>query len=331
MSAISPRPSRPLPQPSLAGLEEPKPLRVVRKAASSVSLGSRRPLASQMETQDSFHRKFPSQYSARTLLQSPTQEGYGCESPTQSFSFQPYKAIRPLPPIPISPSFATPLTAPPTYRTMPWHTQPVRRPLPTPPRPLLEPSAPPPVRVCEPIPELPVQDTVVNIRPQIFLKVDSLFADDSASAISNGSPLVFTAPQMPSPITAQRKRVSKLTRHLGEPLPDFILNREAFIAATKEDKNGLIEKLGQLQLEVVVESATSSQEGSITESESLSEEGEEEEEEAEHAFSWPTIGGMTFRISRHGIGATKKWEREKGGKRWTEEDFSTVLDALRAL
>lgn len=122
------------------------------------------------------------------------------------------------------------------------------------------------------------------------------------------------SPELPSPRTVQRKRINKLRRHLGESVqvvldrPDKVDVLAGLRHAGNEDDFPI--------LNVTVESVLELQ--SSPDSDTSSEcDGDEADDRVDYFF--PPARG------------SRKWMRERGKARWTEDDFTKVLQDLRAL
>ncbi|KAF8892938.1 hypothetical protein BD779DRAFT_1507848 [Infundibulicybe gibba] len=211
------------------------------------------------------------------------------------------KTIRPLPPLPKSPPPPPPLTPP--------HTKPptkTHRPLPSPPPP--PPPSPhiTPTLTPAPIPpRLLHSQSVEHLRPLRPLTL----------RISPPSPDI---PQAPSPITAKRKRISKLRRYLGERVPNELVFghcQNSFRASLLQDKLQEIEK-SRIYTQVDQDSDYDSD---------VSDDDMEQLD-----YRWALANGTTVRtlpMKRF----SKRWYREQGGRRWEEDNFQNVLATLRNL
>ncbi|KAJ7682668.1 hypothetical protein DFH06DRAFT_1161797 [Mycena polygramma] len=130
------------------------------------------------------------------------------------------------------------------------------------------------------------------------------------------SPVTPLSPEPPSPRTAQRKRISKLRRHLGESVQVLLEHPEKLDALAKLRHGGKNDSYPDITVEKVLELDSS-------DSDTLSSDGEGDDALADNDyFNWR-------RISSHRV--SQKWIRERGKERWTEANFSQILQDLRAL
>lgn len=59
---------------------------------------------------------------------------------------------------------------------------------------------------------------------------------------------------------------------------------------------------------------------------------EAEDEKADHAdYTWLLSNRILYHQNKSDGRVTSKWTREKNGKRYTEEDFGNIMQALRSL
>ncbi|KAJ7684050.1 hypothetical protein B0H17DRAFT_1073402 [Mycena rosella] len=227
--------------------------------------------------------------------------------------------IRPLPRIPIPP---TPKSAPPLpHRQL--SRAPSMRPLPClpesgalaisvtpatplpPPTPTIESNA----HLAPPRPR-PGPPRFTSLSLKIQTSPDALSPRDFGSSVP--SPITPTIPEPPSPRTAQRKRISKLRRHLGESVQmQLLLDRQEKLDVLSE-----FSRLDGKEDDITVGKVLDL-EGTDSDSSS---EGDGDDQEA---YSW----GMAHESNR----VSQKWIRERGKQRWTEDNFSKVLRDLRAL
>ncbi|KAJ7180230.1 hypothetical protein C8R43DRAFT_972273 [Mycena crocata] len=209
--------------------------------------------------------------------------------------------IRPLPRLPIPPS---PKSAPPVP-----HQQLVRNAYSaTSPTPVvasnthLSPPCPRPGPPRFTSLSLKVQTSPDALQPYVF----------SPSPLSPPTP---TIPEPPSPRTAQRKRISKLRRHLGESVqmqlcPDTVDVLAQLRHAGKADLYpDTVEKVLDLE---------------GTDSDMSSECDDDEDEGLVEYWEMQSAQVPPKRVSQ-------KWVRERGKNRWTEDNFAKVLQDLRAL
>ncbi|KAJ7276524.1 hypothetical protein B0H12DRAFT_1066072 [Mycena haematopus] len=127
-----------------------------------------------------------------------------------------------------------------------------------------------------------------------------------------GSGKESTTPELPTPRTAHRKRVNKLRRHLGESV-QVVFDRPDkvdVLAGLRRPRNGDVCPVIDVAVESVLETHSSNDSETSSESES---------DERPDYFFRPS-----------GV-PSQKWMRERGKARWTEDDFTKVLQDLRAL
>lgn len=153
--------------------------------------------------------------------------------------------------------------------------------------------------------------------------------DPSATQVPCPSPITPDIPQAPSPMTARRKRMSKLRRHLGESIPDDLIDRES---------GKLLHELHIIREDQVYSRNTSSAGAAMRKviaiSDDTSDASDESDDTEEDDYRWTVENGRTTLRATPSIKRySKKWMKDKGGKRWTvEEDcYDDVLNALRAL
>ncbi|KAJ7498788.1 hypothetical protein FB451DRAFT_1203021 [Mycena latifolia] len=230
--------------------------------------------------------------------------------------------IRPLPRIPIPP---TPKSAPPAPGQQLSRT-PSLRPLPslpesgalaisvTPATPL-----PPPTptvvesstHLAPPARQGPPRFTSLSLKLQT--SPDALKPRDFPRSLpSPPSPLI---PQPLSPGTAHRNRVSKLRRHLGESVQMQL----AQIHLTP-DRSGKFDVLAEWKEEDNTVAKVLDLDG--TDSDPSSDGDSDDTGD----YSWGMARAPSTRVS-----PPKKWIRERGKERWTEDNFSKILNDLRAL
>ncbi|KAG5644673.1 hypothetical protein DXG03_007972 [Asterophora parasitica] len=133
-------------------------------------------------------------------------------------------------------------------------------------------------------------------------------------------------PQPPASHITKRRRSAKL---LGESALDKVVyspQRSSSITGTKamEVVGGLGERLTYLRAAIKV--------GRILDSASDEDSIEEEAEKSQDFgdYSWHLENGTVFRDTSDQRDS-RKWIREKGGKRWEEHDYQAIISALRAL
>ncbi|THU97636.1 hypothetical protein K435DRAFT_777921 [Dendrothele bispora CBS 962.96] len=159
---------------------------------------------------------------------------------------------------------------------------------------------------------------------------------------------VASVSDIPTPITDRRQRISKLRRHLGEGIPDELI---PFMCATDTVKARL-KVLRESRSEENLFSACKStlDFGTIFKNED-DEDNDDDDSSSIELVSTPSIGGKKSleleederrpkEIDAAPKGAYRakiskrystKWMREKGGRRWEEQDYNALMNALRAL
>lgn len=153
------------------------------------------------------------------------------------------------------------------------------------------------------------------------------YADDTMSIMTTLSPLPSDIPIVPSPVTAQRRRMSKLRRHLGETtIPTDVYLKTSKIkwkpriryakrSASKEHLEPFVVK--------VDEPCTSSDESPGNG------EGGDVFNEVQVTVNLPSAGrytSQTVNVNRW----SRQWAVEKGGRK-VDENYQDVLRRLRAL
>ncbi|KAJ7151449.1 hypothetical protein C8R43DRAFT_1005225 [Mycena crocata] len=127
-------------------------------------------------------------------------------------------------------------------------------------------------------------------------------------------------PEPPTPNTAQRKRMSKLRRHLGETV-----QLELFPDPGDKENDLGRKREADIYSKMVVSVKQLLDLGDSDDSDTTSEDEDDEDE-----YSLVLTHGQAHRaipIKRQ----SRKWIREKGGHRWVEENYSNILRDLRAL
>ncbi|KAJ6591038.1 hypothetical protein DFH09DRAFT_1138389 [Mycena vulgaris] len=230
------------------------------------------------------------------------------------------RKIRPLPPIPPSPK-----SAPPMPRRQTSHAS--LRPLPCVPEAGVSVSVTP----ASPLgPPTPVVQSNTHLRAPSTIPAPRRFA--SLSLRLNTSPDALelrvpapplpsppptpSIPEPPSPATAQRKRMSKLRRHLGESVqldlfPDPGENANIF---------GEVKGIDVYSQTVVAVKK-------LLELDSGDDTGSEDDDEEYSLVLTHEQAHRTIPVKRY----SRKWIREKGGERWVEENYLDILRDLRAL
>ncbi|KAJ7228535.1 hypothetical protein GGX14DRAFT_613428 [Mycena pura] len=261
------------------------------------------------------------------------------------------KKVRPLPRIPIPP---TPRSAPPAPKQLSQNRDNASasmRPLPCLPGPgsggfsiSVTPATPLP-------PPTPTQSrrTDAHLAPpcvrrgpsrhaSLSLKIETIpdAADLGAFGSRSQSPVTPTLPEPPSPRTAQRIRNSKLRRHLGESVQfvlDCGLDRPSSDAHTEGVNHDVLARLRRQEqgknedalagyprfaLETVLDLRPEPDSDTSSDTSSESDEGDRDRVDMDYFCPLPP------RTSR-------KWIRERGQQRWTEDDFPQILRDLRNL
>ncbi|KAG7095917.1 hypothetical protein E1B28_006601 [Marasmius oreades] len=223
-----------------------------------------------------------------------------CSAPARTPTSRP---VRPLPPTPISPTIHSP--------------------------PLVEPSQPKP----NPFATLSLQTSPERLRPRPL--------PDPCEELSPTSPLTPSIPLKPSPSAARRKRMSKLRRHLGESVLETSIFRlsaalDKELLLIDEEEQDLVFNKTLLELDFHYGSTTSvnSESNSIDRLALVDEEEEEEEEEEENEdIGTLTDGDELCWVNRAATfqRLSMKWVRERGGRRWEEQDYTDILRTLRSL
>ncbi|KAJ7781109.1 hypothetical protein B0H16DRAFT_1497112 [Mycena metata] len=146
---------------------------------------------------------------------------------------------------------------------------------------------------------------------------DALQANAFGSCASPPSP---TLPEPPSPRTAQRKRMHKLRRYLGESV-QVVLDRpdKADVLAGLRRAVKAYDAYPDLMVEEVLDF-----DGDDDDSDASSEASND---------SWEMYNqsNASWDATRNSKRSSTKWIRERGKDRWTEADFSKILEDLRAL
>lgn len=126
--------------------------------------------------------------------------------------------------------------------------------------------------------------------------------------------------------------MAKLRRHLGESILDEAVyaRRRSSIIVTPVTKEMTLRQPGErvtyLRAGIAVEKILN-----LGPEESGNEEEEEEEDARIEEYSWVSVNGGTAFRAFSGRRHSRKWMREKGGRRWEESDYKAVLQALRSL
>ncbi|KAK7054266.1 hypothetical protein R3P38DRAFT_3171878 [Favolaschia claudopus] len=238
------------------------------------------------------------------------------------------QTLRPLPKVPFTPRSAPPfsLPIPPAPLSAPpippkdYARSPSPRPLPSPPDAF--PSGP---HAALPLPSPMYESKIRPNAPYLrrgpprsaSLKVQTSPEALKTRAFEAQSPATPVMPELPSPQTLQRKRFNKLRRHLGESV-QVVLNRP--------DNLKNVDVLSRLRehsesedcpvIDITLESVLAPRSATDSDSSSLSE-------------SDDVVSGDYFMSAPKP--SSRKVMRERGKARWTEDDFSKVLQDLRSL
>ncbi|KAJ7129538.1 hypothetical protein C8R44DRAFT_777028 [Mycena epipterygia] len=237
--------------------------------------------------------------------------------------------IRPLPRIPIPP---TPKSAPPLPHR-PLSRSPSMRPLPclpdsgaaasgalaisvtpatpmSPHRPALESST----HLSAPCPR-PGPPRFASLSLNLQTSPDAL----APRAFESSTPATPTLPEPPSPATAQRKRIHKLRRHLGESVQlQLVLDRP-------DTRLDVLAELRHRDHHAKHDAYPI--ETRVLDSDDSDESQSDYDDGRESGYSWDMIVPASARVPPE----SQKWVRERGKQRWTEDNFSKVLRDLRAL
>lgn len=252
--------------------------------------------------------------------------------------------LRPLPRVPTSIPPA-PKSAPPVppqqFPRNPLPSPPLNQfPRSPPPRPLpsLLPQSPPPRPLPTPpssgiaffvIPATPLSPPTPALESSTHLSVpcarpgpprfSSLKVQTSPDALearafeTRKSPATPMSPELPSPRTVQRKRINKLRRHLGESVQMVLESPDNadVLAGLRHSGNEDACPVVSITVESVLDSGTDSEASS--------------DSEADDTVDYFSLTSLSHRPS------SRKWIRENGKARWTEDDFTKVLQDLRSL
>lgn len=147
----------------------------------------------------------------------------------------------------------------------------------------------------------------------------------------------------PTPQTAKRRRIEKLSRHLGELIPedgvDHIIPRSANTKAQvlrgmrKSELRSYVK--AAIATEKILEFSFAKDEDDDSEysgCDAGSEGGEDNlatQTYARNDYTWVVEDGTAFRAGNKRYSA--KWVQEKRGRRQVEHDYKQILSALRAL
>jgi hypothetical protein len=121
--------------------------------------------------------------------------------------------------------------------------------------------------------------------------------------------------------------MSKLRRHLGEPIPEDAVPIIQVTALSKQKALERLENIGgdsvYLRAAITVGKILDIQDDENN-SDGSGDGGDDDD-----AYSWRLGKGKESRVvSRR---QSRRWVREKGGQRWEEPSYDNILRALRAL
>ncbi|KAK7461124.1 hypothetical protein VKT23_009050 [Stygiomarasmius scandens] len=300
----------------------------------------------------------PSTYS---IDDSPRQE---FDSPRSLDGYMGYKPIRPLPSVPGSapatchPSKATfrPLPLPPPSPSpvqpsisispaspmssdMPARDVDLPYPLPNP-----HPRIQPPPRVSSRHRANPFSSLSLDVSEQTLAPPAYKAREDDALCPLAPSP-VISVTEAPTPVTDRNRRISRLRRHLGEGIPDELIPFMCATDAVKARLKSLRESRSEDDLYSACKSTLDF--GKALEGKDESDDDDDDDDDSieiasplveEKVLNEPeqqqketnALPKDTYRA-----GSSKrysaKWIREKGGRRWEEQDYKALMNALRAL
>ncbi|KAF8195751.1 hypothetical protein K438DRAFT_1968256 [Mycena galopus ATCC 62051] len=156
-------------------------------------------------------------------------------------------------------------------------------------------------------PSLTLQTSFDMLKPRVFETREN----------SPGTP---TFPEPPTPRTAQRKRLNKLRRHLGESVVQVVSDRpgevDVLIGLRRAGKPVTVNMTVETDSHSDGSSSRDSDGSSSPDSDSCSDSGTDDRVD----YFFPSYKAPS-----------QKWMRERGKARWTEDDFTKVLNDLRAL
>ncbi|KAJ7198335.1 hypothetical protein GGX14DRAFT_700133 [Mycena pura] len=168
------------------------------------------------------------------------------------------------------------------------------------------PRASPP---CGPRPQQPSPPLRLETSPDILARLPENPASASPSPTLTGTP---TTPAPPTPRTAQRNSNSKLRRHLGASV-QVILN--------DPEQLGLLYGIARPRVPTrLQDDADNSWSCS-----DASRESDNNSENDEVGYVPPSTPLPQRRVP------SRKWVRERGKRRWTEKDYTAILQDLRSL
>ncbi|KIY70226.1 hypothetical protein CYLTODRAFT_451905 [Cylindrobasidium torrendii FP15055 ss-10] len=157
------------------------------------------------------------------------------------------------------------------------------------------------------------------------------------------------SPAPPTPTTARRRRMSKLRRHLGENIPDYLVPTSSpaskvppvpSIPQDIKDKfcipaNDSVSELGIRFVRSSSPASTSEDDWQLFSGAEDSEDEQSEEEGKRDVFIEKTLTWSDERrhhfVTRPGSRYSRHWVLEKRGVRKEETDFDNILDRLRSL
>ncbi|KAL1748232.1 hypothetical protein HDZ31DRAFT_79784 [Schizophyllum fasciatum] len=169
----------------------------------------------------------------------------------------------------------------------------------------------------------------------LSLDTTSLRLAPSRSQSEEISPVSPTIPEPPTPSTARRRRMSKLRRHLGERPPSMLvpavppLPTKAHVLAALQDVRDPVLLANAIETAHRVLELEFDSTGDAEYTDSDEEDSPKPEEYAEEATD----------VARHRVGSvarpthkySKKWLKERRGRKRETVAYQEVLDALRVL
>ncbi|KAH7928850.1 hypothetical protein BV22DRAFT_1030235 [Leucogyrophana mollusca] len=208
------------------------------------------------------------------------------------------------------------------------------RPLPTPPtklpKPIKSTSLPPIPLGIQPPPPTPLTPPSAQSSKAAHLPPLTIPSTSSCSLSSSSSLVTPTSPEHPSPFTTKRRRFSKLRRHFGDAPPIDLVFRADPKADHSKSNNLHTGRWGEsfISFDSAFDNEEDHSHSEVDVHLSESEDGS--------AYNECVAGGQLggdpeakhhYLTKQH----SKKWIREKGGRRWTERDYNNVLQGLRNL
>ncbi|KAJ3778990.1 hypothetical protein FB446DRAFT_711716 [Lentinula raphanica] len=139
----------------------------------------------------------------------------------------------------------------------------------------------------------------------------------------------------PTPRTARQKRITKLERHLGEPIPDDLVPLAPTRICTHDRElshSDSVRKKGRARDSVTVQRLRDFKSAQASDTDSGSEGSEKELWDPSVAhYTAQTHSSVDPRSSTRSHGTVRQWLWEKAGRRWEEENPADVVRALRSL